>query len=232
VNDRVPRGVIFDVDGVLFDSAECHRRAWYRLAEELNLSMCDAFFYDTFGQTNTTILKRLLGHELDARENRRLSERKEVLFREEARGGLRFFPGVTDRLRELKAAGFRLALGTSAPRSNVDFFRQELGLGMHVETFVCMDDICHGKPDPEVFLLAAQRLGLGPDRCAVVEDAVAGVQAAKAGGFKCIAVTTTNRAETLREKSAPDLILAATAEVTPDVVARLLDDAQKRFKIP
>lgn len=223
MSNTAPRGVIFDVDGVLFDSAECHRRSWYVLAEELNLSMCDAFFYDTFGQTNTTILKRLLDRDLDPKENRRLSERKEDLFRAEARGGLQLFPGVADRLRELKTAGFHLALGTSAPRSNVDFFQQELGLGKYVETFVCMDDIRHGKPDPEVFLLAAQRLGLAPDRCVVVEDAVAGVQAAKAGGFKCIAVTTTNRAEVLREKSAPDLVLSATADVTPDVVARLLD---------
>ncbi len=227
MSNTAPRGVIFDVDGVLFDSAECHRRSWYAVAEELNLSMCDAFFYDTFGQTNTTILKRLLARDLDPKENRRLSERKEDLFRAEARGGLQLFPGVTDRLRELRSAGFQLALGTSAPRSNVDFFQQELGLARYVETFVCMDDICHGKPDPEVFLLAAKRLGLTPDRCVVVEDAVAGVQAAKAGGFKCIAVTTTTRAEVLCERSTPDLVLTATAEVTPEIVTRLLDGAQK-----
>lgn len=215
-------GVIFDVDGVLFDSAECHRRAWYVLAEELNLSMCDAFFFETFGQTNTSILQRFLGRTLDPEENRRLSERKEHLFREEAHGRLQLFPGVTDRLRDLRSAGYHLALGTSAPRSNVEFFQKELGLGKYVETYACMEDIQRGKPDPEVFLTAAHRLALSPDRCVVVEDAVVGVQAAKAGGFTCIAVATTHRAEVLREKAVPDLVLSSTSDVTPAVVAGLL----------
>jgi len=222
VSDTVPRGVIFDVDGVLFDSAECHRRSWYALADEAKLSMCDAFFYETFGQTNTTILQRLLGRVLEPEENHRLSERKEALFREEARSRLQLFPGVTDRLRELRTAGYRLALGTSAPRSNVEFFREELGLAAYVETYACMEDIHRGKPDPEVFLVAAGRLGLAPQHGVVVEDAIPGVQAAKAGGFKCIAVATTNRAEVLREKSSPDVVLATTAEVTSAVVAELL----------
>jgi beta-phosphoglucomutase-like phosphatase (HAD superfamily) len=85
-----------------------------------------------------------------------------------------------------------------------------------------MQDIRRGKPDPEVFLVAAERLGIRPAQCVVVEDAIPGVEAAKAGGFKCIAVTTTNDAEVLREKAAPDLVLAATADVTPAVVGNLL----------
>ena len=133
VRDTAACGVIFDVDGVLFDSAECHRRSWHALAGELNVSMSDAFFYETFGQTNTTILQRFLGRVLEPQENDRFSERKEELFRAEARECLQLFPGVTDRLCDLKAAGYRLALGTSAPKSNVDFFREELGLAAYVE---------------------------------------------------------------------------------------------------
>jgi len=222
VSDATPCGVIFDVDGVLLDSAECHRFSWYAMANELEVPMTDAFFYETFGQTNGTILKRLFGRELKREESDRLSERKEELFRVEARKNLQLFLGVTDRLGELKAAGYHLALGTSAPKSNLEFFRNEMGLGALVETCVCSQDIRHGKPNPEVFLVAAERLGIVPSRCVVVEDAIPGVEAAKAGGFKCIAVATTNRAEVLRENSTPDLILTAMADVTPAVVGELL----------
>jgi beta-phosphoglucomutase len=216
-------GVIFDVDGVLLDSAEFHRRAWYVLAEELAAPMCDGFFWETFGQTNTTILRRLLGRELDARENGRLSERKEELFRDEARGRVSFFPGVAKMLATLQAVGLRLALGTSTPRSNVEFYYRELDLTRFFPVYVCMDDIRRGKPDPEVFLRAAERLGLPPARCVVVEDAFAGIAAARAGGMKCVAVATTNSAEALRRQSGADRVLTRTAELTPARVRALLD---------
>jgi beta-phosphoglucomutase family hydrolase len=220
-SDR-PSAVIFDLDGVLLDSAESHRRSWYILAEELNLSLCDAFFWETFGQTNPTILRRLLGRELDPAETQRLSERKEAHFRAVARGAMTLFPGVEGVLAALKAHGFRLGAGTSAPRSNVEFFFNELGLGRFFEACVAMEDIRHGKPDPEVFLKVAEKLGVPPARCLVVEDALAGVAAAKAAGMKCIAIATTNSAEALREKARPDLVLARTAEITPAMVDELL----------
>jgi len=221
-SDGHPAGVIFDLDGVLLDSAEYHRRSWYAMAEELGLSLSRAFFWETFGQTNTTILRKLLGRELEPAENRAKSERKEALFRAEAQGKLAYFPGVEEALHALKAAGFRLALGTSAPRSNVDFYYRELGLARFFPAFACMEDIRHGKPDPAVFLVAAQRLGLPPARCVVVEDALPGIEAAKAGGMKCVAVATTHTAETLRQRALADLILPATAELTPSMVRQLL----------
>ena len=225
---RGKTGIIFDLDGVLLDSAQFHRRAWYALAAELSAPMCDSFFWETFGQTNTSILRRLLGRELDAAENTRLSERKEELFRAEARGELALFPGVANALDVLKREAFRLALGTSTPRSNVEFYYRELGLGRYFDAYVCMDDIRRGKPDPEVFLLAAQRLGLPPARCIVVEDALMGIEAAKAAGMACVAVATTNPAEVLRQKSRADVVLSRTAELTPLLAREILDGAPTR----
>ncbi len=217
-----PTGVIFDNDGVLMDSAELHRRSWHVLAGEMKLSFSDDFFRETFGQTNPTILARFLRRPLDREEAARLSERKEELFRREAKGRIALFPGVEGMLAGLKARGFRLALGTSTPRSNVEFFLRELGLGRHLEAFACMEDVERGKPDPAVFLLAARHLGVPPARCVVVEDAFAGVEAARAAGMKCVAVAPTNTAAALREKSRPDLILDAAADLTPEAVEALL----------
>jgi beta-phosphoglucomutase len=222
VPSKTSSAVIFDIDGVLLDSAEFHRRSWYILAEELNLSLCDAFFWETFGQTNPTILRRLVSPDLSAAKTTELSERKEELFRLEARGKLQLFPGVEDLLRALQGAGYRLAMGTSTPRANVEFFLREMRLGGYMEAFACMEDITRSKPDPEVFLLAASKLGVPPARCVVLEDALPGVAAAKAAGMKCVAIATTNTAEVLREKARPDLILPRTGDLTPARVAELL----------
>lgn len=216
------RGVIFDMDGVLLDSAEFHKESWYRLAEELKIPYSDQFFVETFGMTNYAIIPLMVKHEVPADELDRLSERKEFLFREQAKGRISLFDGVIPLFEELKREGFKLALGTSTPESNVRFFYAELGLGRHLEAYTCSNDVKRGKPDPEVFLLAAERLGVTPGNCVVVEDAIAGVQAAKAGGMRCIAVTTTRTEEELRNESKPDLVVETISELSAERFAACL----------
>ncbi|MCZ7647327.1 MAG: HAD family phosphatase [Planctomycetota bacterium] len=218
-----PCGVLFDLDGVLLDSAECHFLGWERLAKELSVAHDRAFFRAHFGKKNHQILPLLLGRTPGAAEMDRLSERKEEHFREAARGALSLYDGIPDLLRRLRAEGLRLALGTSTPRSNVEFLFRELGLGVQLEAFVCANDVSQGKPHPEVFLKGAERLGLAPARCVVVEDAFPGIEAAKAGGMRCVAVATTNSAADLRSNSKADAVLAKTTDLTSALVARLLE---------
>jgi beta-phosphoglucomutase len=218
----MPGAVIFDNDGVLLDSGEFHKRSFYLLAERLGFEMNEAIFKEIFGRTNDSILPMLLQRAVPKEEARRLGEEKEALFREAAKDQIQLFPGVRALFVQLKTAGYKLAMGTSTPRSNVDFFFKELHLGEHLDAFACGDDVTHGKPDPEVFLLAAERLGVAPSRCVVVEDAIAGVEAAKAGGMKCIAVATSRSAEELRARTQADLILPETQAITSAHIRALL----------
>jgi beta-phosphoglucomutase len=197
--------VIWDVDGTLVDTAELHFRAWARLARELCLPFTRADFAATFGRRNPEILHQLFGTHYTEQEVADLGARKEEYYKEAARQGVALLPGVRALLEGLHAAGFRQAIGSSAPRGNLDLI---LGL-THTEPFfdavVAMEDTQRGKPDPQVFQVAAARLGVAPARCLVLEDAVAGVQAAKAGGMKCLAVTFVGH-------HAADALIAAGAD--------------------
>lgn len=214
-------GVLFDLDGVLLDSAGFHLDAWQALGEEIGHPVSEAFFRATFGQTNGSILPRLLGRDLAEPELAALGERKEELFRAAAGGRIALYAGVEQLLRELRAHGFGLALATSTPRSNLEFYRRELALDALLDVFVCAADVRRGKPDPEVFVVAAERLGLPPERCAVVEDAPAGIAAGLAGGMRVVGVATTHPAAALREEGG-HLVVERTIDLTPTVLESLL----------
>lgn len=213
------RAVLFDLDGVLIDSSSFHRESWTKLGSEIGFQMTDAVFWETFGMPNRQIFPLLFGHALPEAETSALSERKEELFRALARGRLRALPGAIDLLRSLKESGFRLALGSSTPRSNVDVILETLGVACLFDATVTADDVTHGKPNPEVFLAAAARVAVPPERCVVVEDAVVGVEAARAAGMRCLAVTTTHPAERL---AAADRIVAGLAGLGPEDFEALL----------
>lgn len=183
-------GVIFDLDGVLADTGWAHRQAWYELAQAEGLEMSDEFFRDTFGMQNATILP-MLRPGMSQDEIERLSDWKEQRYRDLIEQRLEFAEGAEALLNDLKQHGFRLAIGSSAPPENLDLFWSRLALADYFDARVTKEEITEGKPSPQTFLMAARKLGLDPTRCAVVEDAVQGVQAARAGGMPVVAITTT-----------------------------------------
>jgi beta-phosphoglucomutase len=214
-------GVIFDLDGVLVDTGWAHKQAWYDLAEKEGFSMSDDFFYSTFGMQNSQIIPMLLGPGLPANEINRLSDWKEQRYREVIAEKLAPAEGVEMLLQELKRQGFRLAIGSSAPRANLELLLGRLHLHDYFDVCVTKEDVTDGKPSPETFLKAAARLSLSPSRCAVVEDAVQGVQAGKAAGMKVVAVTTTrNRADLAKA----DMIVDSLAQLKAQDFAKLLTD--------
>jgi beta-phosphoglucomutase len=180
--------VIWDVDGTLVDTAELHFEAWVEVARRLNRPFSRADFAATFGRRNPEILHQLFGNDLSAREVDELSTLKEELYRSAARNGVDLLPGVRTLLEALHGDGFLQAIGSSAPRKNLDLILELTQTQRYFETIVSSEDTQRGKPDPQVFQVAAERLGIPPSRCLVMEDAVAGVQAARAAGMKCIAV--------------------------------------------
>lgn len=191
-------GALFDWDGVIIDSALQHERSWEALAAEAGRPLPADHFVRGFGLKNERIIPGILGWTSDPAEVRQLSLRKEALYRElVARDGVVPLPGVREFLALLAEAGVPCAVGSSTHRENIETIIRVAGLGGFFKTIVAAEDVSHGKPDPEVFLKGAERLGLPPGRCVVFEDAVAGLQAARAGGMRAVGVATTHPPEGL-----------------------------------
>ena len=214
---------IWDMDGTLVDTAETHFDAWHAVCLESDRDFTRADFAATFGRRNPEIIQYLFGERFDSSGIVRLGDRKEELYRAAARKGVAFLPGVRALLEELQRAGFRQAIGSSAPRANLDLILNLTGGAHFFCAVVGMEDTQRGKPDPQVFQVAAQRLGVEPRRSVVFEDAVAGVQAAKAGGMKCVAVrfVAHHSEESLRAAGA-DLIVPTLEKVSAAAVLELL----------
>ncbi len=180
-------GVIFDMDGVLIDSAQPHFRSWVQLARECGGSVTQDQFAATFGRQNRDIVPVLFGEVSESRMQD-LADRKEEIYRDLVRTSPPIVEGACELVRSLHAAGVLLAVGSSGPRPNIDLVLKAMGADELIPVIVSGDDVTCGKPDPQVFSLACERLGLSPNRCVVVEDAPAGVTAAHAAGTSAVAV--------------------------------------------
>jgi beta-phosphoglucomutase family hydrolase len=207
--------VIFDFDGVVIDSHDAHGRSWFALAEELGHELTHETFVSTFGQRNESILPFLgWAQEGDGERIQQLGDRKEGLYREILRAeGIEPLPGVLALLQDLEANGIPCAIGTSTPRANVECVLELTGLAGYFGDIAASEDVSRGKPDPEVFLKAAAKLGVDPVACVVIEDAQVGLRAAKAAGMKALGVTTTHPREALAPEQ-PDRIVASLQEVS------------------
>jgi beta-phosphoglucomutase family hydrolase len=216
-------GVIFDMDGVLVDTGWAHRQSWYDLAAKEGLAMSDEFFRRTFGMQNAAIVP-MLRPGISPQEMERLSDWKEQRYRELVRARVELAPGVGTLLADLKGHGFRLAIGSSAPPENLDVFWSRLGLSEVFDARVTKEEVTESKPAPQTFLKAAAKLGLAPARCAVVEDAVPGVQAARAAGMPVVAVTTTRDR---RDLAQADRVVDSLSELKASDFQALLAEASE-----
>jgi HAD superfamily hydrolase (TIGR01509 family) len=214
-----PAGVLFDVDGVLVDSYRPHLESWIRTARNHGVAMTEEQFAATFGQTSREIIRRFWGDRADAEGARRIDDEKEALYRELIAASFPRMPGAVELVDELHRAGFRLAVGSSAPPANVELTLARLGCAASFDARVTGADVTRGKPDPQVFVIAAQRLGIAPARCAVIEDAPAGIAAARAAGARAIALVGTATAAQL---GAADLVVASLRELSAQRITSLL----------
>lgn len=187
MNETGNLGVIFDMDGVLVDSAEPHLRSWRLLAGENGIEVTDEQFATTFGRQNDDIIPILFG-DVDEARLIALANRKEALYRDLVRNLTPIVDGAVELVRDLRRFGARLAIGSSGPRANIDLVLSAMGVIDDFDVVVSADDVTRGKPDPQVFQIACEWLALSPGRCVVIEDAPVGVTAAKAAGAWCVAV--------------------------------------------
>ncbi len=183
------KAVLWDLDGTMVDSLPYHWLAWRETAAAAGLDATHEMFVAALGKQNDEILLDWSGGRMDRDERTRVGLTKEVRYRDLVREkGIAPLPGVLDWLRQLRDAGWKQAVATAAPRLNEEAVIGALGLAGWFDARVVAEDVPRGKPFPDVFLAAAARLGLPPERCLVVEDSVAGVQAGRAAGMKTIGV--------------------------------------------
>jgi HAD superfamily hydrolase (TIGR01509 family) len=209
------RAVLWDLDGTLVDSAEFHWLSWRdTLAAEGHHITYDQFL-DSFGQRNDRILPRWLGPDTPAERIQRIGDAKEAEYRRLAlERGLIPLPGAAEWVTRLHAQGWKQAIASSAPRQNVEVMLRAMRLDHDFDAIVAAEDVTAGKPDPQVFLAAAARLGVPPSACIVVEDAAAGIEAARRAGMRSIGVSR-------HERLNADVVVASLSELPEDVFERL-----------
>ena len=211
-------GVIFDLDGVLVDSYRAHLESWQSLAREHGNTMTETQFASLFGRTSPDIICELW-NSVSRDQVLAMAERKEALYREILEQDFPAMDGARELIDELIEKNFVLAVGSSGPPENVELSLQKLGRQESFSAVITGEDVTRGKPDPQVFLMASQRMGVEASRCAVIEDAPAGISAARAGGMTAIALSGTASKEKLGHA---DLVVNSLRELGPEKITRLI----------
>jgi beta-phosphoglucomutase len=217
--------IIWDMDGVLIDSGDLHYYTWRDvLREQMGMHLTRERFDSTFGADNFNTLTQLMGSPPTAEQLELLAGRKEAVYRDEMHLHVRPIEPSIALVEELHRRGWKQIVATSAPRANVVAMMDVFSFDRWFDSFVCVDDVSNGKPAPDVFLKAAERLGVLPGACVVIEDSRAGVQAAHTAGMACLAITTSYPAEAL---SMADRVVESLAAITPDDLIALVNGSDR-----
>jgi beta-phosphoglucomutase len=213
-------GVVFDLDGVIVDSHPLHKRAWRAFLASVGKQVSEQdldFIFE--GRRRRDILIHFLG-ELSDTEIQGYGNKKDEYFRQAA-SELEPVPGTVEFIRTVKKAELRLAVATSASRQRAQWTLQQLNIADYFEVLVTGDDVVQSKPDPTIYRLAAQRLGVSPERLFAIEDSVCGVRSAKSAGLPCIGIAT--------GRNVHPLILSGADRVVSTLVDLSLRDLEEVF---
>jgi beta-phosphoglucomutase family hydrolase len=215
-----PRAWLWDMDGTLIDSMPYHVEAWTEVLGPLGYHFAPEQLLKTFGLRNEEIVRDHLKLDLPYAELQHLIEEKEECYRQlVSERGLALLPGARRWLDDLKAADWQQAIVSSAPRQNMTAVLQGTRLGDFMDTIVCAEDVERGKPFPDPFLLAAERLGVRPQGCIVVEDAPAGLEGARRADMKTIGVLTTH------EVLEADVVVQSLQDLSWETIENVIRDA-------
>ena len=224
----MPDATIFDVDGVLVDSYDAHFQSWQRLAQETGTTFTEEQFAESFGRTSRDIVR---AHWPEARANEArvdaLDHRKEQWYREIVRDDFPVMDGARELIIALLKDGFRLAIGSSGPRENVELAVEHIGIPNAFAAIVTGEDVSRGKPDPEVFLTAAKRMHAEPRDCAVIEDAPVGIMAAHAAGMAAVALLSRGRRPEQFTADPPEIMVKSLRELSPAQLRQLIQRHQR-----
>lgn len=212
------KAVIFDLDGVIIDTAHYHYIAWKRLASEFAITLTPAhneLLKGVSRMRSLDIILSLGNIEMSVEQREQLADKKNNWFVEyiESIRPEEIFPGVVDLIKNLKAKNIKVGLASSS--KNAPRVIELLGIASEFDTIIDGTMIVHTKPDPEIFLLAAHKLGIKPSECLVFEDAEAGVEAALAAGMKCVGVGSPD------QLGKAELVIKNTGDFSVDLVDRM-----------
>lgn len=201
------KGLLFDMDGVLVNNLDIHRQAFAEFFRRYGVERSFDDLSRVFGKGNDDIMGELMPKDVVERVGiRELGYQKEAIYREIYAPIITPQPGLKEFLADAERNGLKSAVGSSGYRVNVDFVLERCDIARHFSAIVAGDEVTRCKPDPEIYLTAASKLGLRPEECVVFEDAEAGIESAKRAGVKVVALATTFSREFL-EKSDADYII-------------------------
>ena len=201
------KGLLFDMDGVLVNNLDIHRQAFAEFFRRYGVERSFDDLSRVFGKGNDDIMGELMPKDVVERVGiRELGYQKEAIYREIYAPIITPQPGLKEFLAEAERNGLKSAVGSSGYRVNVDFVLERCDIVRYFSAIVAGDEVTRCKPDPEIYLTVASKLGLRPEECVVFEDAEAGIESAKRAGVKVVALATTFSREFL-EKSDADYII-------------------------
>ena len=205
------KAVIFDLDGTLLDNNEVHFKAWKKYLKDSGLEMSDDDFKKNIsGRTNKDAVAHIYKKELTEEEASVYYLKKEEIYRKMYEADIEPITGLHDFLKDLDNHGIIMAIATSGIQVNIDFMFDYVPIKKYFKKIISSADISKGKPDPEIFLKAAEALNIPPENCIVFEDSIAGVWSGKSAGMKVVALTTTHAPEELKEA---DLVIKDYTEI-------------------
>jgi beta-phosphoglucomutase family hydrolase len=211
--------VIWDMDGVLADTAPHHLLAWQETFAKRGIKFTEADFLRGFGVRNDAIIRNVLGEQISDEEIETIAREKEATFRRIIGKEVKPLPGALELLKALYKRGIKMAIASSTVMENIRLIIGSLGIEDCFQAVITGHDVTEGKPHPQVFIKAAQKLSAEPRYSIVFEDAMAGVKAAKSAGMYCVAVANTHPREKLKEA---DLIVDTLEEVSVKDLEKLL----------
>jgi beta-phosphoglucomutase family hydrolase len=214
------KAVIWDMDGVIADTAEYHLIGWQMVFQRRGANYSAEDFRFNTGKRSDTIVKSVLGENLLPDEIAGIVREKDETFRQLIGENIKSFPGVAKLIVSLKKHKFKIAIASSAPMENILLIIKSLKVHSYFDAIISGWEVSRGKPDPQTFLLAAEKLGVEPKCCIVIEDAIAGVTASKRANMHCVAVTNTTPKEELKEA---DIITDTLEDITINTLKKLLN---------
>jgi beta-phosphoglucomutase family hydrolase len=203
------QAVLFDMDGVVVDNLPYHVDAWLLFCERKNIPLTREIFYrELNGMNSKDTFEWFYKREMSRAEVEVLEEEKELIYREFYREHIKPAPGLLTFLKDLSNQGIKTALATSAGQGNIDFIVDGLGIRDQFDAIIGGAEVRKGKPDPEIYLKAAELVGIEPSACWVIEDSLQGIASGQSAGMRVVGISTSHTPEEL----------AHTDVVRPDFV--------------
>lgn len=213
--------LIFDMDGTLLDNNRYHLKAWRTFLGRHGVALSDEEYLTRVSGVNSAeTIRRVLGKELSDQDVQRLQAEKESQYRSYITGHLEPVAGLTGFLDEMRKAGIPMGVATSAPEENIAFTLEGLGVADYFGVVTGADMVRRAKPDPEIFIVTARRLGVSPRACIIFEDSVSGLEAARAASMRIVALRT---AHTTQELKGADLLIDDYRGLELPTLQKLLD---------